>query len=445
MSTRSAPPGPPGHPLIGHLAEIAREPLEFFTRCARDYGDIVRYRVAHVTSFLLNHPDYFKYVLVDHSRAFIKGRVFRANRLLFGDGLLTSEGDDWREQRRMMQPAFNHQRVATYGQVMVEYAERMMANWHDGEVRDIHQDMNHLSQEIAAKTLFDADLSDETEEISRAVQVCMAQFQLRSRTAFLIPTALPTPGNLRLRRAVHWLDGVIYRMIRERQAQPGDRGDLLSMLLQVQTAEGGGLSDRQLRDEVMTSFLAGHDPVGVALAWTWYVLAQRPQVEEKLLAELHAVLGRRSPRVEDLPELRYTEMVVKEALRLYPPIWAMVRTVIQDCEIGGYRIRAGNSLAMSQWVMHRDARYFENSLEFQPERWAADRLKSPPRFAFLPFGTGARVCIGEPFALLELRLIVATIAPRFRFTLVKDQTIELLPSITLHPKNGIKVQITRRS
>jgi cytochrome P450 len=222
MSTRSAPPGPPGHPLIGHLAEIAREPLEFFTRCARDYGDIVRYRVAHVTSFLLNHPDYFKYVLVDHSRAFIKGRVFRANRLLFGDGLLTSEGDDWREQRRMMQPAFNHQRVATYGQVMVEYAERMMANWHDGEVRDIHQDMNHLSQEIAAKTLFDADLSDETEEISRAVQVCMAQFQLRSRTAFLIPTALPTPGNLRLRRAVHWLDGVIYRMIRERQAQPGD-------------------------------------------------------------------------------------------------------------------------------------------------------------------------------------------------------------------------------
>jgi cytochrome P450 len=217
------------------------------------------------------------------------------------------------------------------------------------------------------------------------------------------------------------------------------------MLLQVQTAEGGGLSDRQLRDEVMTSFLAGHDPVGVALAWTWYVLAQRPQVEEKLLAELHAVLGRRSPRVEDLPELRYTEMVVKEALRLYPPIWAMVRTVIQDCEIGGYRIRAGNSLAMSQWVMHRDARYFENSLEFQPERWAADRLKSPPRFAFLPFGTGARVCIGEPFALLELRLIVATIAPRFRFTLVKDQTIELLPSITLHPKNGIKVQITRRS
>jgi cytochrome P450 len=224
-----------------------------------------------------------------------------------------------------------------------------------------------------------------------------------------------------------------------------DRGDLLSMLLQVQTVDGGSMSNQQLRDEVMTIFLAGHDPVGVALAWTWYLLAQHPQVEEKLIAELTTVLAGREPRVEDLPQLRFTEMIVKEVLRLYPPIWASVRTAVQHCEIGGYRIQAGNSIAVSQWVTHHDALYFESPYEFRPERWTAEQIKGLPRFAYFPFGGGPRVCIGESFTMMELCLIVATLAPHFHFTLVKDQTIEVLPSITLHPKNGIKVQLSRRN
>jgi cytochrome P450 len=424
---------------------MTSDPLGFFTRCAHEYGDIARYRVVHVTAFLLNRPDYIKYVLVDHSRDFIKGRVFRANRVLFGNGLITSEGDDWLQQRRLIQPAFHRQRIEAYGRIMVEYAERLSAGWRDGEVRDIHQDMNRLTQEVAAKTLFDADLGSETEEVSRAFKICLEQFQTRSRTAFLIPTMLPTPGNVRLRRAMHQLDDVIYRLIRERRAQAADRGDLLSMLLQAQTTDGRTMSDRQLRDEVMTIFLAGHDPIGVALAWTWYLLAQHPEVEKKLLVELHTVLGGRAPHVEDLPQLRYTEMVVKEVLRLYPPIWAVIRTVVRDCEIGGYRIQAGNSIAMSQWVIHRDARYFEDPLAFKPERWEAYRMTGLPRFAYFPFGGGPRVCIGDSFALMELCLIVAALVPRFHFTLIKDQTIELFPSITLHPKAGIRVQLSRRS
>ncbi len=320
MSEHSRPPGPPGRPLVGNLIEIASDLLDFFARCAREYGDIARYRVAHVTSFLLNHPDYIKYVLVDNRRNFIKGRVLRANRLLLGNGLITSEGESWLQQRRLMQPAFHRQRVEAYGRVMVDYAERLIANWRDDEVRDIHQEMNRLAQEIAAKTLFDADIGDETEEVGRAFRICLEQFQTRSRTAFLIPTTLPTPGNLRLRRAAQQLDEIVYRMIRERRAYSDDRGDLLSMLLQAHLPEGGSMSDQQLRDEVMTIFLAGHDPIGVALAWTWYLLAQHPPVEDELVAELSSALAGRAPHVEDLPELRYTEMVVKEALRLYPPI-----------------------------------------------------------------------------------------------------------------------------
>ena len=275
----SAPPGPPGRPLIGSLIEITRDPIEFLTRCAREYGDIVRYHVGPVTSFLLNHPDHIKYVLADHSRDFIKGRVLRANRLLLGNGLITSEGEAWLQQRRVMQPAFHRQRIEAYRHVMVDYTQRLIADWRDGEVRDIHRDMNHLAQKIATQTLFAADIGSETEDISHAFKICLEQFQTRSRTAFLIPTTLPTPGNVRLRRAAQRLDEIIYRLIRERRADAADRGDLLSMLLQAQTPDGA-LSDRQLRDEVMTIFLAGHEPAGVALAWTWYLLAQHPDVEK---------------------------------------------------------------------------------------------------------------------------------------------------------------------
>jgi cytochrome P450 len=293
---------------------VARDPLGFLTDCARHYGDITSYRVVNVTSFLLNHPDHIKSVLVDYNRHFVKGRLLRANRLLLGEGLATSEGRFWLRQRRMMQPAFHRKRIEGYGDVMVEYANRLGARWLHGSTIDLHQEMNRLAQQIAAKTLFDADLDVETEGVGRAFKVCLEEFQARSRTAFLIPVGIPTPGNIRLTLAVKRLNRVIFRLIRERRTHAEDRGDLLSMLLTARDEEGNRLSDRQLRDEVMTIFLAGRDPVGFALTWIWYLLSQHPRVEEKLFAELSAVLGGRAPRVQDLEEMPYTEMVVKGGL-----------------------------------------------------------------------------------------------------------------------------------
>ena len=423
---------------------MARDPLGFLTDCARHYGDIASYRVVNVTSFLLNHPDHIKSVLVDNNRHFVKGRVLRANRLLFGDGLATSEGGFWLRQRRLMQLAFHRKRIEGYGEVMVEYANRISARWINGSTIDLHQEMNRLAQQIAAKTLFDADLDVETEEVGQAFKVCLEEFQARSRTAFLIPVAIPTPGNLRLTLAVRQLNRVIYRLIRERRTNENDRGDLLSMLLTSRDEEGNRLSDRQLRDEVMTILITGHEPVGVALTWIWYLLSRHPQVEARLFAELSAVLGGRAPRVQDLEEMPHTEMVVKEALRLYPPVWGISRTAVEDCEIGGYLVRKGYSVAVSQWVMHRDPRFYEHPDEFEPERWTPEFMQRLPRFAYFPFGGGPRVCIGDAFALQELCLVLAALAPRFHLALVDREPVELLPSITLHPRNGLKVRVTRR-
>ncbi|MGB8645110.1 MAG: cytochrome P450 [Anaerolineae bacterium] len=443
MPRRAIPPGPPPRPFVGNLIELTRDPLGFMTACAHTYGDISSYHVVHITSFLLNHPDHIQAVLVDHNRDFAKGRLLNANRLLLGNGLATSEGEFWRGQRRLIQLAFHRQRIAAYGAVMVAYAERLAATWQDSETLDLHDEMNRLAQQIAARTLFDSDI-DDTQEVGRAFKVCLEQFQARSRTAFLLPTEIPTPGNLRLNRAVRQLDGVIYRLIAARRAQGEDRGDLLSMLLAARDGDGQPLSDRQLRDEVMTIFLAGHDPVGVGLTWTGYLLATHPAVETRLLAELDTVLAGRVPGVEDLPRLPYTRMVIQEALRLYPPIWGVVRRAVRDCEVGGYTLRAGDSAAMSQWIMHRDPRYYDTPDAFRPERWAEPRMQALPRFAYFPFGGGPRICIGDAFAMQELCLVTATLVPRFHLSLVEPGPVELLPSITLRPKNGLRVRVTTR-
>jgi cytochrome P450 len=440
-----APPGPRGHFLTGSLPEFRRDLLGFFDACARDYGDFAAFRLGPRQLILVSNPDAIEDVLVTNARNFTKHFALRINSLLLANGLLTSEGDFWLRQRRLIQPAFLRERVNAYGPIMVEYAERMVAGWRDGETRDLHADMMRLTLEIVAKTLFDADVAHEAHGVGEAMEVAMASFVGRLFKAFPLPRWLPTPGNLRLKRAVRRLDNIIYGLIHERRQSGEDRGDLLSRLLVAQDEEDGHhMTDQQLRDELMTLFLAGHETTALALSWTWYLLAQHPEVEARLLAELQSVLGGRSPTVADLPRLRYTDLVVTESMRVYPPVYTIGRENIEACEIGGYPIPAGTTLLLSQWVMHRHPRYFDEPLKFKPERWEGGLARRLPKYVYFPFGGGPRICIGTTFALLEAVLVLATIAQRFHFQLVPGHVVVPAPSITLRPRNGVRMILSRR-
>ena len=445
MSVRTRPPGPKGHPLTGNLFDYTRDHLGFLTRCAREYGDVVRLRFINVQTYLLNTPDHIEYVLVRNNRNFIKSKGIRHSLGFLGDGLLTSEGSFWRRQRRLAQPAFHRERIEAYGRVMVECAEHEISGWKSNEIRNVHEEMARLTLDIVAKTLFGALLTVEFEEVGAALETIAQRFTGRGGVLFHLPEKVPTPANLRFRQAVRSLDGVIYRLIEGRRASGERNGDLLSMLLKVRDEETGeGMTDRQLRDEAMTVVLAGHETTANALSWTWHLLAGHPEAEAKLFEELREVLAGRAPTAEDLPRLGYADAVIKESMRLYPPVWAFGREALKDCEIGGYHVPAGTQLVMSQWVMHRDPRYYENPGKFRPERWAEGSTEKPPKYAYFPFGGGPRLCIGRPFAKMEAVLLLATIAQRFRLSLASGRPVMPQPSITLRPKGGTKMVLTRR-
>ncbi len=436
------PPGPPAS-RAGSFKNYSRDPLSFLTAISREYGDIVTMSFYRFRVYYVSHPDYIEEVLVNQARKFIKGRILRANKGLFGNGLLTSEGDFWLRQRRLAQPAFHRARIAAYGETMVRFTERLTAGWRDGETRDIHAEMMRLTLQIVAKTLFDAEVDGDAQQVGHALKAIM-EFNSDFRRLILTPSWLPTLRNIRAALAIRRLNKIIYRIIDQRRAAGRDAGDLLSMLLHAQDEDGSRMTNRQLRDEVITLFLAGHETTALALSWTWWLLAQNPQAEAKLHAELDAVLTGRSPTLEDLPKLRYTDHVISESMRLYPPAWGMARLAIEDAEIGGYRIPKGSGVSLSQWVVHRDPRWFEAPEEFRPERWEGDLLKRLPRFAYFPFGGGPRQCIGNTFALMEAGLLLATIAQKFCVRLVPDQKVEPVASITLRPRHGIHVTLEAR-
>jgi cytochrome P450 len=439
------PPGPNGHFLTGNLLDYTRDHLDYLTRCAREYGDVVGLRFVNVRTYLLNHPDHIEYVLVRNNRNFIKSKGVRHSLGFLGDGLLTSEGSFWRRQRRLAQPAFHRERVSAYSGVMVESARRMISAWRSGETRDVHEDMARLTLDIVTRTLFGTLLTVEFEEVSNALTETTQRFTGRGGVLFHVPERIPTPSNLRFRRAIRRLDEVIYSIIAGPRAGDEDTGDLLSMLLRVRDEETGeGMSDRQLRDEVLTIFLAGHETTANALSWTWHLLAEHPEVEDRMSKELREVLAGRPPAVEDLPRLRYTDMVVKESMRLYPPSWAFGREALADCEIGGYHVPAGTQLVMSQWVTHRDPRYYEEPEEFRPDRWAESSTTLLPKYAYFPFGGGPRLCIGQSFARMEAVLLLATIAQEFRLLATPGEKITPQPSITLRPKNGLRMVLEKR-
>jgi len=444
MPAIKRPPGPKGHFLLGVLPEIREEDVKYATRMAREYGDIVFFEVVNIPTYLISHPRYIEEILVTNYRNFIKAVYLRESRALFGEGLLTSDGETWVRERRMGQRAFRHEHIDTYAETIVGYTERLLDLWQAGEVRDVHQEMMRLTLEIIARVLFGRDIADEIEDATAAINVYLEQFADRFGM-YAIPEWIPTPGNVRYRRAMRRLDGIIYDAIREgRQSNGranGEEKSLLTAFLHAQQAYGFDLSDRQLRDEMATLFFTGHETTGLALTWTLFLLGEHPEAEAKLVQELDCVLGDRPATLADLPRLPYLDWVIKESLRLYPPAYGVVREALSDCEIGGYTIPKGATVAMFQWVLQRDPRFFDQPDAFRPERWADGLIDRLPKFAYFPFGGGPRVCIGREFALLETALVLATTMRRFRFRTVPGHRTWPLPSLTLRPEYGMRMTL----
>ena len=432
------PPGPKNPPIIGNLYAFRSDPLGFLNNAARKYGDLVYFKVARQHMYLVNHPDYVREVLVNNQSNFIKSRALQRAKVLLGEGLLTSEGQQHLRQRRLVQPAFHRERLVGYASAMSEGAVRWRDRWQAGSTLDISTEMPHLTLSIVAKTLFSADVESEASEIGAAMTTVLEMFRL-----LLMPFAeylekLPLPHVRRFEKARARLDATIYGLIRERRKSGVDTGDLLSMLLFAQDEESG-MTDEQARDEALTLFLAGHETTANALTWTWYLLSQHPEIERRLHDEIDAVLGDRAPEFADVPQLRYAEMILAEALRLYPPAWAIGRKAKGAFEVGGVEVPAESICILCPYLVHRDPRWFPEPEKFDPERWTPEARDARPKFSYFPFGGGARVCIGERFAWMEGVIVMAAIAQKWRLRLQPGQRVEPLPLITLRVKNGLRM------
>ncbi len=420
-----------------------RDPLGFLTRCGRKYGDIVRLRLGASTYYFLNHPSLVEEALRTHSARVVKDKLTRLLSPIVGQGLLTSEGEFWRRQRKLAQPGFQREAIERYGAVMVEHAANLRASWIDDQVRDVHDDMMSLTLAIVARTLFDAEVTGEAGDVGEALDVMM-RYYLNPLKWFRIRELLPTKQNRDFRRAVRRVDEVIYGIIGRRRTAGLDKGDLLSRLLAARDDEGARMTDRQLRDECVTLFLAGHETTALTLTYALHLLAQHPEVEAQLQVELADVLGSRLPTAADLSRLEVTTQVVRESMRLYPPAWAIGREAIEPFELGGYPVARGTQLLISQWVLHRDPRFFDDPESFRPDRWSGDLLRRLPRGAYIPFGDGPRVCIGNHFAMMEAVLILATLLQTHSVRLVAGPPLALIPAITLRPGAGTRMAIHAR-
>jgi cytochrome P450 len=404
---------------------------------------VVFLRLPGTRLYLINHPRLIEQVLSETNKAFInhKGMRTRPALRLFRSALLTVEGTHWQDQRRLTFPAFRHERIAEYAEAMVRCTEQMLATWRDGDVRDLHQELIRLNLEIVAKTLFNSDLNGKVAEIAAAFDILKEGF-VRKHWLQSFGAVLALPVGRRFEQAARRLDEIVDEIIRERKTKRFESSDLLSILMGAEDEENRSITDERLRREVVTFLFTGHKAIGIALAWTWYLIAQHADTEFKLRQELHTVLGDSLPTVSAVPHLPYTTMIVHEALRLYPPGWAIGREAMRDCEVGGYHVPAGTQLVLSQWVTQRDPRFFDRPDEFLPERWSNDLAKRLPKYAYFPYGGGARSCLGRAFAEMNAVLVLATMAQRFQIKLVPNHKVELIPSFALIPSDGIKVVVS---
>jgi cytochrome P450 len=449
LTGRTIPPGPRGHPLLGNAWDIQRDGVAFNVTMAARYGDVIRIRVLSWPTYMVYHPDDVKHVLQENHQNYNKD-VFNVNLLkpLLGQGLFTNDGQSWLHQRRLAQPAFHRKRLATFGTLITSSTEDMLDRWQasaeEQQPLEIGEEMMRLTLRIVGQALFSIDLSNEADTVGQAFSAIRKLLQSFIFRPFP-PLGVPTPRNHRLNAAIHSLDGVVQGIINERRQHNVDRGDLLSMLMLARDEETGeGMNDRQLRDEVMTLLLAGHETTSNALTWMWYLLSQHPDVETRLHAELGAVLGGNVPTVDHLPDLKYTHMVIDEALRLYPPVFGFGRKAIGDDVLGGYYVPANTLIWLCPYITHRHPDFWERPLVFDPERFSPENAANRPHYAHFPFGGGPRLCIGSNLAMMEAQLITATIAQRYRLRLVPGHPVEPEVSLTLRPKYGLQMVIQPR-
>jgi len=438
------PPGPKGTLIGGHIRHFGADLLDFLLITAREYGPIASFRVGPKRVFLASSPDLIEQVLVKDAKHYIKHFGARAFKPVLGNGLVTSEGAYWQRQRKLVQPAFLKSRVHSYAPVMAKLTEEMLQSWTPGESVRINFEFETLTSKIALKALFDLDDDADRQHFSETLRFAFDVMTARLRRVVKIPLWVPTPENLRLKRAIAELDRTVGGFIASGRSRGIAGNDLLSRLVFARRPDGSQMSDRELRDEAMTLYLASHETTALTLTWSWCLLSQHKRVEDQLVSEWQSVLAGKTPSADDVPHMPYTSAVIAESMRLFPPVYVVGREATTDLELGGYRVKRGYTVLMSQWVNHRDPAYFPDPEEFRPERWDNDFAKQIPRFAYYPFGGGQRICVGNSFALMEAAIILAAVGQRYRFTLDPEAVIGIKPQITLMPAYDIPATLERR-
>lgn len=447
---RKLPPGPAGIPLLGSLLEARRDPLDFVQRMAGTHGDIAFFTLGPQSGYHLNHPGYIQHVLQSSHANYNKENYnFKLLKAGLGEGLITTSGEQWRQQRRLLQPAFHRQHMARFGAIAIQATCEMLEQWQAGAMLerplDISAEMIRLTMRIIGEALFSVDLGPHASTIAATFARLNEDLAYRFRTIFVPPFWIPTPRNLAFKRNRSKLDQIVYTIIGRRQQRGGPDDDLLGMLLAARDeSTGQKMTLREVRDQVMTLMLAGHETTAALLTWTWYLLATHSAISQELRRELDDELGGRLPTVDDLPALQYTERVLQESLRLYPPVWFFNRTAINDDEIGGYPIPAGTIVTISPYTMHRHPAFWRDPANFDPQRFAPQRAAGRHRYAYIPFGGGPRHCIGSNFAMMEAQMILAIVAQRYQLTLAPGEGVEPEPLITLRPRHGLKMQLQPR-
>ena len=446
-ATQNQAPSPPAQGFLGHFRPLTSDPIHYLVKSAREYGDIVHFNVRKINIYLISHPDDIERFLVTDNKNFRKPRILRHTRETLGQGLITSEGSFWLRQRRLAAPAFHRKQIDEYGRVMAEKTQQMLERWNGITHRDVHQDMMALTLDIVTSTLFGTDIGAERERrVAAIMEILLGRFIDYQSLYFMFMDWFPRPKKIKFRKAKKEVDAIIFDIIEERRASglsPEEDPTLLGTYLAARDDEGKGMSNEQLLDECITLFLAGHETTGSLLTFVFYLLSLNPEKRERLEEELEDVLDGRPPTVEDIPKLRYTKQIIKETLRLYPPVWRIGRESLHDWSAHGYHIPAGSQFMASQWVVHRDPRWYDRPEEFIPERWTEEFERGLPRYAWFPYGGGPRLCIGASFAEMEATIVLASIAQRFRlhYTTSSPGELELYPSITLRPVHGLPVSV----
>ncbi len=445
QTSHSLPPGPPGFPIAGSALDAIRDPIDMFTRGTQEHGDVVLFRLLELRYVLLNDPDAIRRVLLDNAKGYVKSRNYAGLRVLLGEGLLTSEGDQWRRQRKLAQPAFHREKLASFVDAMVSSTSDLLVRWKSlgNTPFDAHAEMNRLTFRIVGKTLLSKDLEGEASAIGDALGVALKWANEHVESLVRIPPSWPTPANLRMRRAKKTFDDLIYGLIKERRGS-APKNDLLGMLMEAKDAEtGAAMSDAHLRDELLTLVVAGHETTANALSFAIYLLSKHPAVFRRVQTEVARALEGRPPTLSDLPKLSYAAMVVEETMRLYPPAWAFERQALERDEVAGYEIPKDAIIGVSPYVLHRNPKLWENPLGFDPDRFTPEQKERRHKFAYLPFGGGPRTCIGNAFAMMEMTIVVAMLAQAVRLDLVPGHELVLDPSVTLRPKTGVWVRVAK--